>query len=253
MNVVSDFSGRSAAGGAGAGACVGILMLDTRFPRVVGDIGNADTWDFPVRYRVVEGVFAEAVVGGMGGLVLDDGIAEIGEKFIAAGRELVEEGACGITTSCGFLSVLQEPLRRALAVPVATSSLLQIPLLNGLLPAGKRVGVVTLQRARLGEAHLRAAGAPLDTPIVGTENGREFSRVILNDETRLDVARCEEDLVEAGGELLRRYADVGAILLECANMPPYAAAMGAALGVPIYSFYTFVQWFQGGLQPRGFL
>lgn len=28
-----------------------ILMLDTAFPRIPGDIGNALTWDFPVLYK----------------------------------------------------------------------------------------------------------------------------------------------------------------------------------------------------------
>ncbi|HYI07403.1 MAG TPA: hypothetical protein VD858_21125, partial [Reyranella sp.] len=35
---------------------LGILMLDTRFPRIKGDIGNAQSFDFPVIFRRMEGI-----------------------------------------------------------------------------------------------------------------------------------------------------------------------------------------------------
>lgn len=35
------------------GQDIGILMLDTIFPRIPGDIGNAKSYDFPVRYGVL--------------------------------------------------------------------------------------------------------------------------------------------------------------------------------------------------------
>lgn len=34
------------------GASVGMLLLETRFPRIPGDGGNAATWPFPMLYRV---------------------------------------------------------------------------------------------------------------------------------------------------------------------------------------------------------
>ena len=44
----------------------------------------------------------------------------------------------------------------------------------------------------------------------------------------------------------------GAILLECTNMVPYAAEIRAKFNLPVYSIYSFVQWFQAGLMPRAF-
>ena len=226
------------------GACVGILMLDTRFPRIPGDIGNAATWPFPVLYKVVRGTSPDDAVRHHATGKID--------RFIAAARDLIADGADGITTSCGFLSLLQERLAEALAVPVATSSLMQVSLVNRILPPGKRAGIITIEKASLTEQHLHAAGVPLDTPIVGLEGGREFGRVILADEPLLDVQQSRADLLAAGADLLRRHPEVGAIVLECTNMPPFAADLRDALGVPIYSIYTFVQWFQAGLQPRRF-
>lgn len=226
------------------GAAVGILMLEARFPRVPGDMGNALTWPFPVHYRVVRGASPDRVVRNRAAGLL--------EPFIEAARDLVATGADGITTNCGFLSLFQREIADAVGVPVATSSLMQIPAVQSLLPHGRRVGVITVDRASLTPAHLQAAGVPLDTPVVGTEGGREFTRVLLGNEPELDTGLARLDLLDAGRALLDGHPDVGAIVLECTNMIPYAAELRRALGVPVFSIYSFILWFQSGLMPRPF-
>ena len=227
------------------GAPLGILMLDARFPRIPGDMGNATTWPFPVLYRVVRGASPERVVlQGARGLLPD---------FIAAAQDLVRQGAEAITTNCGFLSLFQRELAAAAGVPVATSSLMQVPWVQATLPPGKRVGLVTVSAATLTPDHLAAAGVPLDTPLVGTEGGREFYRVLIKGESEdMDVARAEQDVVDAGRALVAGHPEVGAIVLECTNMPPYAAALQAAVGLPVYDIYSLISWFHAGLRPRTF-
>lgn len=226
------------------GAVVGILMLETRFPRIVGDMGNAATWPFPVFYRTVKGATPD--------LVVRKGAAGLKDAFIETARSLVDEGVDGITTTCGFLSLFQEDLAAAVGVPVAASSLSQIPLVQRFLPPGKKVGVITISKKSLTPDHLIKAGAPVDIPVVGTESGREFTRVILDDEPEMDVDLCRLDLRDAGRELMAMDPDIGAIVLECTNMAPYAADLRAELGVPVYSIWTLVSWFQSGLLPPRF-
>jgi hypothetical protein len=226
------------------GARVGILMLDTKWPRVPGDTGNAATWPFPVLYKVVRGATARVVVHQRG--------AGLGQAFLDAASELVAEGADGITTTGGFLSLFQKDLAAHCRVPVASSSLMQIPLVQNLLPPGKRVGVLTVQAERLGPDHLIAAGGSPDTPIVGTERGTEFTRVLLGDEMEMDYERAENDVLDAGREMMARHPEVGALVLECHNMAPYSHALNNLLGIPIYDVYTFVAWFHSGLAPRNF-
>ena len=120
------------------------------------------------------------------------------------------------------------------------------------MPAGKRVGVLTVSAANLTEEHLRAAGADPETPVVGTDDGDEFTRVMINDEERLDIAAAERDILAAGDALVSRHPDVGAVLLECTNMVPYARALSERLRLPVFSIYTFVTWFHAGLAPREF-
>jgi Asp/Glu/hydantoin racemase len=227
------------------GAPLGILMLETRFARVPGDMGNATTWPFPVLYRVVRGASAQRVVlDGAKGLLPD---------FIAAARDLVDEGAEAITTTCGFLSLFQRDLAAAVAVPVATSSLMQIPWVQATLPPGQRVGVITVSAPSLTPAHFEAVGAPVDTPVAGVENGCELFRVLVKAETHdLDTARAEADILAAGRDLVARHPEVGAIVLECTNMPPYAAALGTELRLPVFDIFSLITWLHQGLRPHRF-
>jgi hypothetical protein len=226
------------------GARVGILMLETRFPRIPGDMGNAETWPFPVLYKVVPGASPRRVVCEKAEGLLDE--------FLAAADELVRLGADGITTTCGFLSLYQREIAAHVGVPVATSSLMQVPFIERVLPPGKRVGVLTVSAANLSVEHLRAAGADPETPVVGTDGGCEFSRVMINDEDRLDVAAAERDILAAGDRLVASHDGIGAVLLECTNMVPYARALSQRLRLPVFSIYTFVTWFHSGLIPRDF-
>ena len=226
------------------GARVGILMLETRFPRIPGDMGNAETWPFPVLYKVVPDASPRRVVCHKAEGLLDE--------FVDAASELVRLGADGITTTCGFLSLFQRQIAGHVGVPVATSSLMQIPVVERVLPPDKRVGILTVSAANLSEQHLLAAGADPATPVIGTDDGSEFTRVMINDEDRLDVAAAERDILAAGDALVSRHPDVGAVLLECTNMVPYARALSARLRLPVFSIYTFVTWFQSGLVPRNF-
>ncbi len=226
------------------GARVGILMLDTKWPRPPGDTGNARTWPFPVIYKVIPGASARVVIHEQG--------KGLGQAFLDGAAELVKEGADGITTTGGFLAIFQDQLAAHVKVPVASSSLLQIPLVQRLLPPGKRVGVLSVHGDRITPEHWQACGAPLDTPVIGTEGGREFTRVLLQDEMEMDYALAEQDILEAGEKLLKKHPEVGALVLECHNLAPYSRALNDLLRIPIYDVYTFVCWFHSGLEPRDF-
>ncbi|MGY4802490.1 aspartate/glutamate racemase family protein [Teichococcus aerofrigidensis] len=227
------------------GAPLGILMLEARFPRIPGDMGNGTTWPFPVLYRVVRGASPEKVVL--------DGAPGLLQDFLDAAEELVCQGAEAITTNCGFLSLFQKELAAHVGVPVATSSLMQVPWVQAMLPPGKRVGLVTVSGSTLTPRHLEAAGVPSDIPREGTESGREFFRVLIRAEKDdMDVDLAEQDILDAGRRLVARHPEVGAIVLECTNMPPYAAALRQELGLPVYDIYSMITYFHAGLRPRAF-
>jgi len=226
------------------GASVGILMLNTRFPRIPGDIGNAATWPFPVHYKVIPAATPDNVVRGDATPLL--------WAFIDAGRELLELGCDGIATNCGFLVPFQTEMSRALGVPVASSSLLQAPLIRMSLPADQTLGILTISSETLTTAHLDAAGIPHDTPVGGTGAGSHFTTRVIGDADEIDFEQARADNVTAALRLVQDHPNIGAILLECTNMVPYAADIRRATGRPVFSIYTYLLWFQAGLLPRRF-
>ena len=225
-------------------ARLGILMLDSRFPRICGDVGNPETWDFPVRYAIVPGATPVTIVQGDATPFLN--------AFINTGRTLVENGCTGLATSCGFLAPMRKKIASALGVPVAASALEQAAQINASLSADRRLGILTISKAALSNAHLIAAGVPPDAVVQGVED-TAFARSILGNLPELDVACARDELVVAAKAMVGQTPEVGAILLECTNMPPYAADIAIATGRPVYSIYSYLHWFHDSLLPRHFV
>jgi Asp/Glu/hydantoin racemase len=223
---------------------IGILVMDTTFVRIPGDIGNALTWDFPVYYKVVRGTTFERVVV--------KGDPRLIQPFVKAAKELEEIGVKAITTSCGFLSLFQQELANALSIPVFTSSLLQIPLISRMLGKGKKVGIITAHRPSLTRKHLKAMGAEgIPHVIAGMEGKREFCRMMS--EASYDPLEIEKESVLVARKFVRKHPEVGAIVLECANMPPYGKAIQQALSLPVFDIVTLTELVHSALVKREFL
>jgi hypothetical protein len=214
---------------------LGVLMLQTRFPRPLGDIGNPASFAFPVGYRVVPGAFPAAVVRGRDPALI--------APFVAAGARLVDEGARALTTSCGFLARWQRELQAALPVPVWSSSLLHLADLQGI-----RCGVITIEGASLTAAHFEAVGADPATPVEGITPGSPLHCTLLEDRATLDAADAERQVGAAGQRLLARCLHVQALVLECTNLPPYADALRRATGRPVYDILTLLHHRMATLQ-----
>jgi hypothetical protein len=218
-------------------------MLDTAFPRPPGDVGHAATWPFPVKYARVAGATARRIVGG------DD--EDLIDGFIAAGEALRVEGAIGLATSCGFLAARQPELAARSRLPIATSSLLQVPMIERCLPSGRRVGVITYDLDALTDRHFTAVGAAPDTPRVGLpkdghfhqmiEGGAPYRRELLEPEVLASVRR----LLAADGR-------IAALVFECTNLPPFAALVRRTFDLPVFDIVTMGTWFYQGLIERQF-
>ena len=221
---------------------LGILMLDTRFPRIVGDIGNAETFPFPVIYQTLEGL------GPSDAVAASPDRPRIRAVLAANAKSLAEKGAVGISTSCGFLALFQQALAMVSPVPVATSALMLVPMMARTLPGGRRVGVITASRENLTAAHLAAVDASRDTPVEGMPPNGSFARTFLANGTELDRDEVERETLLAGRRLVARHPDVGAVVLECTNLPPYAPALRRDLGLPVYDVTDLLRLFHAGLK-----
>ena len=217
---------------------LGLLMLQTRFPRPPGDVGHPQTFDFAVRRQVVQGATPERVVRGKDPAAL--------QPFVAAARALVAEGCDAIGTSCGFLALWQRELQAALPVPVWSSALLQLAEQRA---AGRRCGVITIEAASLGAAHFEGVGADPATPVEGITPGSALHRTLLRDLPTLDQADAQAQVLAAAGRLLARAPGIDTLVLECTNLPPYADALRAATGRQVLDVVTLLTQRMRALQP----
>jgi hypothetical protein len=216
------------------GFSVGVLMLDTRFPRIPGDVGNAATFPFPVLYHRVRGASPA--------LVVREGARGLLPAFVDGGRSLEREGVRAITTNCGFLAKFQRELASAVRVPVFTSSLMLVPLVHRMLPPGRVVGILTVDGSSLTPQDFEGAGITGRVPVVvaGLESEKEFTRVLLDDLPVMDVEVAREEHVRVARQLCAEHPEVGALVLECTNMPPYRADIQRATGLPVFDLVHLI-------------
>ncbi|HCY85540.1 MAG TPA: hypothetical protein DHV36_10435 [Desulfobacteraceae bacterium] len=213
---------------------IGIIMLDTIFPRIPGDIGHPDTFTFPIRYSVVKDASPERLV-----IKADKTLLA---PFVEAGQGLIRDGACAIATSCGFLALFHRELTRALDVPVFSSSLLQVHTAASVIQPGQKIGILTARKASLTHDHLAGVGIenyPL--AIQGMDDSEEFTSVFIHGKKTLDTDQCQKEINRAVAALMAATPDLGALVLECTNMPPYTPALKEITGtMPVYDSTTLL-------------
>jgi hypothetical protein len=230
----------------GYGRPLGVLMLEEHIPCPPGTPGNPTTFAHPVCYEIVRGLSTASLEDPdhPGGL----------DAFIAAGRALVERGACAVAGNCGLMIVHQQRLAGALPVPVLLSSLLQLPWIARMLAPGATVGVLASRRSSLTAGHLRiaAAGADIPVAIVGMDGRPNFRAAVGDQAGTLDFEHVQAEVVEVARELVARNPAVGAILFECVDLPPYASAVQDAVELPVFDITTLIAHAYSGLVRRPF-
>jgi hypothetical protein len=218
-----------------SGEAIGILLLDTSVPFIPGDVANATTYPFPVRFQTVPGFTVQRAIG-------KD--PTVYDSLKAAAQSLVDQGVRAVTGDCGFMAFHQRRLADDLVVPVFLSSLLQIPFILSMLGTTDKVGVVTADSRSLDENLLAAAGI-IDADrlaIEGLEARKRFYRFAIEETGELDASRVEAEVVEAVRQLTDRDAAVKAILLECSLLPPYAAALQEMVQMPVFDYVTMINF-----------
>jgi len=231
---------------AAGGPVIGLIMLDTVFPRIPGDVGNPATFSFPLLYRVVKGADPTRVVKKADPSLL--------QCFIDAAGELEREGVKAIATSCGFLAVFQRELANAVNVPVFTSSLLQVHTAQAIIKKEQKVGIITASRQSLTDRHFAGVGIqsyPL--AVIGMDETEEFAAVFLEGKKCIDVEKCRREMVAAAEQLVAASPDIGAIVLECTNMPPYARDIQWAVGRPVFDVVTMINFAYGAVEQQKYL
>lgn len=220
-----------------AGYSIGIIYIDeVYYPMLPGNVVNGCTYDYPVRLKAVKGLDIQRL------FAAGD---EVLEPIIAACEELKREGVRAISAACGFFGNYQRQAAEALDLPVALSSLVQLPWIAALLKGEQKIGVLTADRSSLSSALLASCGVSGELKrrlvIKDLRHEPEFS-CILEGRGVFDNAAVRREVVKKAVELVEEYPETGAILLECSDMPPYAAYVQEATGRPVFDFITLINW-----------
>jgi hypothetical protein len=223
---------------------IGILMLDCRTPFIPGDVGNASTYGYPVLYRTMPGVTLDRLI--------NHADLSMTQMIIDTARELEDAGVCAITSDCGYMLHFQEAVAAAVKIPVMLSSLLQLPFVASMLGPDQAVGIICANRSRLTDSMLAALSVSVRCPvhIAGLEAATNFRGPILDETPELDQYAIEEEVVSTGAALVEKHPEIAAWLLECSNLPPYAAALQAATHRPVFDFITMIDHVQAAARRR---
>jgi len=208
-------------------------MLDTNFPRIIGDTGNVDSYDVPARTHVVSGAGSVDIVKNA------RPSEHLIDAFCTAAQQLEKEGAFAIVSTCGFLITIQDIISKAVNIPVMVSALSLYPLIMSELNGGP-IGILTASRKDFGSTLLKAAAIdPTKVCVAGMEECAAFSDAILQPKEKqpeeINIVEIERYVVKQAMGLLERDPDISAFLLECGNLPPYSRAISLANGRRVYS------------------
>lgn len=217
-----------------SGYSLGILALDVAYPLIPGNVVNASTYDFPVRIKCIKGATTERIFNNDRTL-LDD--------FIEAARELEQEGVRAISGACGYFANFQKEMAEQLLVPAFMSALLQAPWIKSSLKSDQKIGVICAKSDSITSKTLESVGITDASYLVfkGLENTPEFGGLVNCTKFEFNNAIVREEVVNAAKELVAEN-NIGAILLECSDLPPYAADIQRAVNLPVFDYISLHNW-----------
>lgn len=228
-----------------SGFPIGIIYIeDVWYPMVPGNIVNGYTFDFPVRLKAVEGLDIEQL--------FNPDKYNVFEKILAAAKSLEREGVRAVSGACGFFGNYQKQLAEAVDIPVALSSLVQIPWIFQLLKSNQKIGVLTADMSSLSDNLLENCGAARDRLVIKDLcHAPEFS-AIIEGRGSFDNGKVCDEIVEKAMEIVSENDNIGAILLECSDMPPYARDVQTAVKLPVFDFTTLIKWLESAVCQKGY-
>ena len=213
-----------------AGFAIGIIAVHLIYPKLPGNVANATTYPFPVLYREVFFEIEE----------LFSGSSAIKDQVIEAAKYLEKQGVRAIIGACGYFAHFQEAVREAVDIPVFLSSLCQLPLIKTGISSKKRIAVFAASGDSIDDELLKKVGTDSSRLLIQDIGHLDSFAGIRYGSNGFDNKRLTEELVEVAENLVSENQDVGAILLECSDLPPYAKAIQAATGLPVYDFNTMI-------------
>ncbi|MGT2911438.1 aspartate/glutamate racemase family protein [Streptococcus cameli] len=229
-----------------SGVAIGIITIDFDYVKMPGNVANASTFNFPVIYEIVKFEIED----------LFEGNPDLLPMIIEAAQNLEKKGVRAIVGACGYFNNFQEEIKNAVTIPVYLSSVLQLPIIKMGLKAEQKIAVLVADGKGADRSFFAKANASIDDCIVEEIGSLDSFAPIRYIKTYLDHEKLGNDLADVAERLVKDHPDIGAILLECSDLPPYAAQIQSRVGLPVFDFITLINWLHHSLVQRpyyGFL
>lgn len=215
---------------------VGILQLYAHLPFFPGNVSNCWTYDFPVKFKFVEGTGIDNILAGDKSLV---------DNILKAAKELETDGCRVICANCGFFGHYQSIIAEQMDIPVYLSSLVQTSWALMSMSSKKKLGILTANKNNLTEEMFESCGVSEKLQkrcvVYGAQDLEEFPN-ILTGKGGLHYNKLSDEITGLARKMVAENPDVGAILLECTDMPPYAWKIQAELNMPVYDAITLIKY-----------
>lgn len=214
------------------GHAIGIIAVDLVYPKLPGNVVNATTYRFPVLFKKVSFEIEQ----------LFDGDPALEEMVVNAARELEAEGVRAIIGACGYFAHFQKQVAAAVNIPVFMSSLCQLPLIKIGLKPEQKILVMCASGDSMSQEFFSKVNANLDDCIIQDVGSMESFAPIRWGKTVMDNDRLTKDLAQLAKAVVSEHPEIGAILLECSDLPPYACEIQRATGLPVFDFISMINW-----------
>jgi hypothetical protein len=226
------------------GMGLGIIILDDIYPGFPGDVRNASALPFPIQYEIARGVDIVA-------LVTEEDKSPCLRPIQEAAKKLEGLGCRAIAAECGYFAYFQREIAGYVDVPVFMSSLLQVPWAQQLVGPDSVVGLFASSKNDVTPKHLESVGIQASTNYVlgGIEEYGtcpQFDSLWLEsvrpDPPQAVYERAEQEFLAVATDFFRDYPHMGAMVLECTGMQPFARALQREIHIPIFSWGTLLDY-----------
>ncbi len=217
-----------------AGFSVGIIVAEESMNLLRGNVANACTFDFPVLYEILEGTPAKEIMAGN---------PDVGERVLAAGKRLEKRGVHTIVGACGSFANYQKLAAENFSVPTFMSVMLQIPLILGGLGPNQKVGVIAAAASALTSRVFEQCGIhDTDRMVIDEAIGIESFLAMARHDPAFEFDQLSDELSGLAARMVSNHPEVAAIVLQCSDLPPFASAIQAASGLPVFDMTSLVEW-----------
>lgn len=208
----------------------GLIQLES----LIGNSTNPASYPFAVEFRKIKGANIHTVLENPSPIVL--------KEMITQSKQLISEGIELITTSCGFNAIFQKELSDELDVPVFTSSLVLVPMIQLVTPEDGKIGIITAKQDALSEKHFLSVGIVNNSNLIilGLEKKREWSKIFSSPDEKIDLKKITQEILNVAIHAKITNPEISSFVLECTDLPPFSSLIRENIHIPVYDYLSMI-------------